>query len=255
MTATAQEPALETGVVLRGDCLKLMEKLPDASVDMICADLPYAQTRNSWDKRIPMAPLWEQYRRILAPRGVIALTASGVFGAEMVLAGGKLYRYSLVWKKNKPRGFLNSKRQPLRVHEDVHVFYRRQPKFTPIKTTGHAPVHAYTKHTSDGSNYGTTKRGISGGGSTERYPTSVLEIPVVNNDDEIKTHPTQKPTALGSWLIRAYTSPNDVVLDNACGTGAFLVAAAQTGRRWIGMELDRKFHRLAVERLSVPDPV
>ena len=203
------------------------------------ADLPYGITRNKWDKKIDLKRLWAQYRRILKPRGVVALTAQGVFGAELILAAPDLYRYSIVWKKNKPRGFLNVQRQPLRVHEDVLVYYKRQPSYSPQKTQGHPPAHGFTKHTSDGTNYGKTRLGVrSIGGQTDRYPTSILEIPVVNNDDKMKAHPTQKPEALAAWFIKTYTKPGDLVVDNACGSGAFLVAAKGLGRRFWGCDLD-----------------
>lgn len=226
--------------VLHGDCLELLRRVPDESVDLVLCDLPYALTENEWDKEIDPRLLWEHYARIMKPRGVVALTAQGAFGARLILAAERLYRYSLVWKKNKPRGFLNAKKQPLRIHEDVHVFYKQQPRYVPQKTTGHSPVHSYTKHTSDGTNYGSTKRGIKGGGSTERYPTSILEIPVVNNDDEIRVHPTQKPEALASWFIKSYTRPGGLVVDNACGSGAFLVAAKRLGRNYWGCDIDLK---------------
>ena len=168
----------------------------------------------------------------------MALTAQGVFGARLIVAAEDLYRYSIVWKKNKPRGHLNAKKQPLRIHEDVHVFYRRQPRYRPQKTTGHSPVHSYTKHTGDGTNYGKTRLGIKGGGSTERYPTTILEIPVVNNDDPIHVHPTQKPEELAAWFIKTYTRRGGLVVDNACGSGAFLVAAKRLDRRFWGCDTD-----------------
>ena len=225
--------------VLLGDCLDLLWRLDDESVDLVTADLPYGLTQNRWDQKIDVELLWEHYGRIIKPRGVIALTAQGVFGAELIVAAKELYRYSMVWKKNKTGGFLNVHRQPLRTHEDIHIFYRKQPRYTPIKTQGHAPTHAFTKHTSDGSNYGQTKRGISNkGGRTDRYPTSILEIPVVNNDDPIRVHSVQKPVELGAWFIRSFTRPGDLVVDNACGSGAFLVAAKRLGRRFWGCDID-----------------
>lgn len=247
---------MQTNTVLQGDCLELMPEIPDGAVDMILCDLPYGVTaRNRWDSVIPPEPLWKEYRRVVKEDGAIVLTAQGAFSAMMIMAARDIYRYSLVWQKNKPRGFLNANRQPLRIHEDILVFYGRQPVFHPQKTAGHDPVHSYTKHSSDGDNYGETKVGWVGGGSTERYPTSIIEIPVVNNEHPRKMHPTQKPVELGEWLINTYTNPGDLVLDNACGSGSFLVAAKRLGRRFLGMEKDEGFWKFARDRVAgeMPD--
>jgi len=237
--------------VLQVNCLDALPKIGDKSIDLILCDLPYGVTQNKWDRVIPLDKLWVQYKRIIKDKGVIALTAQGLFSAKLVNAAEDIFRYSLVWKKNKPRGFLNANRQPMRVHEDILIFYKKQPTYNPQKTRGHPPVHSYTKHSSDGSNYGKTKLGFSGGGSTERYPTSILEIPVVNESALI--HPTQKPILLGEWLIKSYTNEGDLVLDNACGSGSFLVAAKKLKRDYIGMENDGKYAAQAEKRLKALD--
>lgn len=235
-----------------GDCLDLMQNISSSSIDMIICDNPYQQTtQNKWDKIIPIEPLWKQYKRIIKDHGVICLTGQGLFSAKMIIAAQDIYRYSLIWKKNKPRGFLNANKQPLRIHEDILVFYKKQPIYNPQKTTGHSPVHSYIKHTTDGSNYGKTKLGVKGGGSTERYPTSIVEIDVVNNEDTDKFHSTQKPVELGKWLINTYTNVGDSVLDNACGSGSFLVAAKELGRNYIGMDISEEFVNFAKKRLEL----
>lgn len=249
-------------VVETGDCLQLMGRIEDQSVALVLCDLPYGLTQNDWDQPILMDPLWKHYRRILRPNGVIALSAYGVFGAKLILAGEDLYRYSITWKKNKPRGHLNAKRQPLRIHEDVHVFYRNQPVYNPQFTTGHKPRNSSSSKTgpakgSVGTNYRHYKRiNDKFGGSTSRFPTDVLEIPVVNNDSAEKVHPTEKPVALGEWFVLTYTKPGDLVVDNACGSGAFLVAAAKHGRRYWGCDLNKGFAKKAAKRLAkvVPCP-
>ena len=213
-----------------------MERLPANSVDLLFADLPYGITQNNWDKLIPMDCFWKQAKRVCKPRTALVFTTMQPFTALLVVSNIEWFRYEIIWKKNKVRGFLNAKRQPLRVHENVVVFYKDQPLYYPQMTTGHAAVHAYTKHTSDGTNYGTTKQGISGGGATTRYPTSVLDIPVVNNDSPERIHPTQKPVDLPAWFIRTYTLPGQLVLDPAAGSGSTLVAAKQLGRRFVGFE-------------------
>jgi site-specific DNA-methyltransferase (adenine-specific) len=161
-----------------------------------------------------------------------------------------MFRYDLIWRKNKSTGFLNANRMPLRQHESILVFYRRLPVYNPQKTVGHAPVHSFTKHTGDGTNYGRTKRGIQGGGQTDRHPTSVIDIPVVNNDSECKIHPNQKPVELFEYLIRTFTNEGAIVLDNCIGSGTTAVACLKAGRHFLGIEQDAEFHRLANKRVT-----
>lgn len=241
--------------IIHGDSIAQMRRLPDKSINLILCDLPYGVTKNSWDILIPMEPLWEQYRRIIADNGVIALTSQGIFTAKLMIAGEDIFRYTLVWEKNKTRGFYNVKKQPLRKHEDVLIFYKSPPIYNPQKTKNHPPVHSYTKHAGDTStNYGKSNPGFSGGGSTERYPTSIIQIPVVNEINE-RYHPTQKPVELGEWFVKTYTNENDVVLDNACGSGSFLIAAKKLNRRFIGIDSDLKYCETARKRLAaIPDP-
>lgn len=236
--------------IVHGDCLDVMMQIGDRSVDMVLCDLPFGVTaRNPWDVVIPFEPLWAQYRRIVKENGAIVLMGQGLFSAELILSARDLYKYSLIWRKNKPRGHLNAKKQPLRSHEDILVFYNKQPVYNPQKTTGHKPVGKYTKHSDNSLNYGKLKQGISGGGSTERYPTSVIDCSVVNNEDHDKFHPTQKPVELGEYLIKTYTNPGDLVLDNACGSAAFCVAAVRENRRFIGIEKDRTWCEKARTRI------
>lgn len=249
-------PSRDVDVVEHGDCLRLMEKIEDRSVALVLCDLPYGLTRNAWDQPIPMTRLWDHYRRIVRPDGVIALTAYGMFGARLQIAGEDLYRYTAIWKKNKPTGHLNARRQPLRIHESIHVFYDRRPVYQPQFTTGHKPRHSSSsKHGvakgSVGTNYSHYKRvNDELGGSTSRYPTDVIEIPIVNNDSPKKKHPTEKPVELGEWFVKTYTQPGDLVVDNACGSGAFLVAAAKNGRRYWGCDLQKRFVNVARKRLA-----
>lgn len=233
-----------------GDCLDIMPTIPDASVDMVLADLPYGVTQNEWDQIIPFFQLWSEYRRITKPNAAIVLTATQPFAAELIISNPKEFRYDLIWKKNKSTGFLNAKRMPLRQHESILIFYRRLPIYHPQKSHGYAPVHSFTKHTSDGSNYGKTKRGIRGGGQTDRYPTSVIDISVVNNDSTEKIHPNQKPVELFEYLIRTFTDGGAVVLDNAIGSGTTAIACLNTDRYFIGIEKDVQFCQLANKRIS-----
>lgn len=241
---------LKINNIITGDCLEILPTIPAESIDLILTDLPYEITsRNSWDKIIDPDALWKEYRRIIKSIGIIILTGWGLFSARMILSAPDLYKYTLIWKKNKPRGFLNAKKQPLRTHEDILVFYNKQPTYNPQFTYGHEPVHSY-RHSSCSNNYGESKIGFAGGGSTKRYPTSIVEIPVVNNDSSDRYHPTQKPIELGEYLIRTYTNDGDIVLDNCRGSGSFLIAAQNAGRNYIGIEIDPKMADIARKRLK-----
>ena len=232
------------------DCLRGMAQMPDASVDMVFADLPYGRTQNNWDNPLPLTDFWKQISRVCKRRAALVFTAMQPFTSLLVMSNLDWFRYEIIWKKNKVRGFLNAKRQPLRTHENVLVFYREQPEYQPQMTAGHAAVHSYTKHTSDGSNYGKTKCGISGGGATTRYPTSILEIAVVNNDSVDRIHPTQKPVDLPAWFIKTYTLPGQLVLDPTAGSGSTLIAAQQLNRRYIGFENDEMSFIKATDALK-----
>jgi site-specific DNA-methyltransferase (adenine-specific) len=226
---------LNVNRIYNGDCLELMKQIENKSINMIFCDLPYGVTsRNKWDSVIPPNLLWKQYERIITDNGAILLFGQDKFTAKMMLSNEKLHRYNIIWKKTTPTGFLNAKKMPLRIHEDIMVFYKKLPIYNPQKTAGHNPVHNYIKHTTDGNDYGKTKLGISGGGSTERYPTSVWEF--LTDKQKCSYHPTQKPIELCRYAIRTYTNKNDIVLDNCCGSGSIPLAAYIEGRNYIGID-------------------
>ena len=230
-----------------GDCLEAMKSIPDKSIDMILCDLPYETTRNRWDKMIDLEKLWEQYERIIKDNGAIVLFAQTPFDKVLGVSNLKLLRYEWIWEKTTATGHLNAKKMPMKAHENILVFYKKLPKYNPIKTTGHTPVHSYTKHQDDGSNYGKTKAGISGGGSTERYPRSVQKFKTDKQKEAL--HPTQKPVELLEYLIKTYTDENELVLDNCMGSGSTGVACVNTNRNFIGMELDNNYFNIAKERI------
>jgi site-specific DNA-methyltransferase (adenine-specific)/modification methylase len=210
-------------------------------------------TQNVWDSYIPLDKLWEQYRRIIKTNGVIALTSSGIFTARLILSQEKLFKYKWVWEKSKPTNFLNAKKQPLRKHEDVCIFYRRQPTYNPQMTQGMAYNKGVRKNQLTGC-YGDFEpvRVCSGG---DRYPTDVIYVKTAESEGEV-VHPTQKPVELGRYLIRTYTNPDDVVLDNACGSGSFLVAALLEGRNFIGIEKNEDvalFKRGEIDYITVAE--
>ena len=231
------------------DCMDEMEYIHDHHVDMVLADPPYQATRNKWDVPLPMDELWKELHRVCKKNAVIALHSGGMFTAKLMTSNTKDWRYNLVWHKTTPTGFLNANRMPLRAHEDICIFYRKTPvTYHPQKTAGNPPVHCFTKHTSDGSNYGKTKTGISGGGNTDRYPTSVLTFST--DKQRGAYHSTQKPVRLEEWLIKTYTDPGNVVLDFCMGSGSTGVAALNTGRSFFGIELDEGYYQIAVQRIK-----
>ena len=216
-----------------GDCLQCMKEIPDSSVDMILCDLPYGMTQNQWDCYIPLDRLWEQYLRVIKPNGAIVLTSQGVFTARLILSQPKLFKYKWIWEKSKPTNFLNAKKQPLRKHEDICVFYKRQPVYNPQMTPGDPYDKGVRKNQLSGSygDFGPVHVHSEG----ERYPTDIIYAKTAESEGPV-VHPTQKPVELGRYLIRTYTNPGAVVLDNAFGSGSFLVAALLEGRNFIGVE-------------------
>lgn len=230
--------------VIQGDCLEVMKGIPGKSVDMILCDLPYGTTQNKWDSVIDLHKLWYEYERIIKDNGVIALTSQGIFTAKLIMSNEKLFKYKIIWIKSKPTNFLNAKKQPLRKHEDICIFYKKQPDYNPQMTSGEPYDKGVRKDQFTGS-YGDFKpRHVKSDGG--RYPNDVITIEEQNIDDfvYIKTaesegrvvHPTQKPIELGRYLIRTYTKAGDIILDNACGSGSFLLSALLEGRKFIGIE-------------------
>jgi len=229
------------GTLHQGDCLEAMRSIEDQSIDLILCDFPYGTTQNKWDSVIPLDQLWVQYRRIIKPRGVIALSSQGVFTARLILSNESWFRYKFVWIKSKPTNFLNARRQPLRQHEDICVFYNSQPKYRPVMSYGEPYDKGIRKAQYTGS-YGNFKP-VLVRSNGKRFPTDTLYCKTAESEAGGRVwHPTQKPVALGRYLIRLFTREGDQVLDNAFGSGSFLVAAALEGRRFIGIERNEEVH-------------
>lgn len=229
-----------------GDCLDLMGQLPDASVDMVLADLPYGTSRNRWDSVIDLAELWTAYERIAKPNAAIVLTAAQPFTSILVSSNLGMFKYDWVWSKTIGSGQLNARRQPLRTHESVLVFYRKQPTYNAQMTAG-APYRATRRGSQwDDRGYNQQRDHVAVNTGT-RVPKTVLQVP---NPRIRGGHPTQKPVELFEYLIRTYTDPGDVVLDNVLGSGTTAVAAEALERRWIGMEDDPEFVEMADRRIA-----
>lgn len=223
---------LELNIVKNINCIEGAKQIKDCSIDMIFCDLPFGETQNEWDKIIPFDKLWEIINRVKKPNAAVCLFAKGKFVGRLMCSNLESYRYKVVCKKRQPKGHLNAKKMPMKAHEDVLVFYDGLPIYNPQKTTGHKPVNSYTKHQTDGSNYGATKIGISGGGSTERYPVDVLEFAW----DTYPVHPTQKPLELCEWFIKTYTNEEMTILDLTTGYGSIPLAAVKLNRNFIAFD-------------------
>ena len=225
--------------VVEGDCLDVMKHIPSNSIDMILCDLPYGTTQNQWDSVIPLDKLWKHYERIIKDNGVITLTAQGLFSAKLMLSNPKLFKYKIVWVKSKPTNFLNAKKQPLRKHEDILIFYKRQPNYNPQMAKGEPYNKGFRKDQLTGS-YGDFKT-VEVKSNGERYPTDVVYFKTAESEGPVY-HPTQKPIELGRYLIKTFTNPGDIVLDNTCGSGSFLVSAVLEGRKFVGIEKNQEVY-------------
>ena len=237
--------------LFEGDCLEYMEKIPDGSVDMILCDLPYGMTQNQWDCYIPLEELWKQYKRVIKQNGAIVLTSNGVFTAKLIVSQPGIFKYKWVWEKSKPTNFLNAKKQPLRKYEDVCVFYKKQPTYHPQMTPGEPYDKGVRKDQLCG-NYGDFDP-VHVASKGERYPTDIIYIKTAESEGAVY-HPTQKPVELGRYMVRTYTNPGDVVLDNTFGSGSFLVAALMEGRNFIGIEKNENvalFKREEIDYIEV----
>lgn len=236
--------------LFEGECLEVLAHFSSASIDMVLCDLPYGTTQNKWDSVIDLNELWKAYHRVVKPTGAIVLTSQGAFTAKLILSNEQGFKYKLVWEKSKPTNFLNSKKQPLRKHEDICVFYRRQPTYNPQMSEGVPYDKGVRKDQLSGS-YGDFKPcHVQSDG--ERYPTDVIYFKTAESEGAV-WHPTQKPVELARYLIRTYTNPGDIVLDNACGSGSFLVAAALEGRDFCGIEKNEDVHLFKKDAIDYID--
>lgn len=229
--------------LLKGDCLELMQTIPDKRVDLIICDLPFGVTRCDWDSVIPIAPLWKQYKRIIKDNGAIVLFASQPFTTKLIHSNFKEYRYNWYWKKNNATGGAFAKVQPMRCIEDVCVFYKRKPTYNP------QGLVKLDKPIINKGNYKTDVYKWRGKDSTQEYtcyPKHLIEF----KKDKTNLHPTQKPVTLLEYLIKTYTDAGETVLDNCMGSGSTGVACINTGRKFIGIELDERYFNIAKERID-----
>ena len=231
--------------LMLGDCLERMKEIPDGSVDMVLTDPPYGTTACKWDSIIDLDLMWVQLKRIIKPNGAIVLTASQPFTTTLIASNMKMFRYCWVWEKTEPTGFLNAKKMPMRAHEDIVLFYKKLPLYLPIKTKGHE-LKRSRKAADHTELYGRQDKPTEYH-STERYPRSVIQFRTDKRKSNL--HPTQKPVALIEYLIKTYTNEGDEVLDFTMGSGTTGVACVNTGRRFIGIEMDEGYFATAMQRI------
>jgi len=235
-----------------GDCLDVMQGIPDGSVDMVCTDPPFGTTDCKWDSVIPFEPMWAQLKRIVKPNGAIVIMAQTPFDKMLGASNIADLRYEWIWQKESGSGHLNAKKAPMKNHENALVFYTVPPTYNPQMRIGFNPytrAQGKTKSQNYGSqtksqNYG-SQTGVITISNGERYPLSVLEFA----RDKNKTHPTQKPVALMEYMLRTYTNAGETVLDFTMGSGTTGVAAANTARRFIGIEIDADYFAVAQSRI------
>jgi DNA modification methylase len=236
-------------MLYNADMFDVLPTLGDSSIDLLLTDFPYGtlNKRNTWDNIIDYGEFWKEANRVCKPNAAVISTAAQPFTSVLISSNFRDFRYTLVWEKSKATGYLNSKKQPLRAHEDIVVFYRKQPTYNPQMTAG----KPYDKGTAvrDTEVYAKQTKAVHVKNETGlRYPRSVLYF--VTAESEGKHHPTQKPVDLFRWLIRTYSNVGDVVLDPCMGGGTTGIAAALEGREFVGIEREREYFQVCEKRIS-----
>ncbi len=249
----------DTVFIQQGDCLELMKKIPDKHIDMILCDLPYGTTDCKWDTVIPFEPLWEQYERVIKPNGCVALFGSEPFSTYLRMSNIKNYKYDLIWEKHKPSNFALANKQPMKYHENISIFYKKQPTYNPqmikrdserIQQGQNVDYVGVSINHGELNSLKTVKRSFHKYSATEKLPSSILKFNAVqSNSKEKLPHPTQKPVALMEYLIKTYTQENEIVLDNTMGVASTGVACVNLNRKFIGYELDEKYFEIGKNRL------
>ncbi len=229
--------------LIRGDCLEIMKNIPRGKVDMILCDLPYGTTQCKWDIVIPFEPLWEQYKRIIKDNGAIVLFGSQPFTSALIMSNLKMFKYCWTWDKITAKGHLVAKHRPMQQTEDIVVFGKNKVNYYPIMID--RPKNEIQR------TYEASRTEIMGGISKKKvkvydkwYPKTLLRFKT-----ERGLHPTQKPVALLEYLIKTYTTEGEIILDNCMGSGSAGVAAINTNRKFIGIELEQNYFDIAKNRI------
>lgn len=239
--------------LILGDCLEQMALLPSSSVDMVLTDLPYGTTACKWDAVIPLEPLWKEWLRLCRTDGAIVLTAAQPFTSQLINSNLKCFAYTWVWDKGVGASFVQAKRMPMRVHEDVVVFSpsKKTPRYFPQMVPRDKPLTVKESKACKNAAIPINPRPAKT--YTESYPRSI-QFFSSRSADSRGLHPTQKPVALMEYLINTYTLPGETILDCTMGSGTTGVAAANTGREFIGIERDPAYFEIAKTRLNLCEP-
>lgn len=242
---------MKLNTIYNEDGLEGMKRIPDKSVDMILCDLPYGTTACKWDTIIPFEPLWEQYERVIKDNGAIVLTASQPFTSALVMSNPKLFRYEIIWKKERPTNFMMAKKQIMKYHENILIFYKKNGTFHPQmierkeKNKRRNKPRGLENQVWGIQNNGKYSERVLSGTNDLIYPNSIIEFSM-----ERGLHPTQKPVTLFEYLIKTYTNEGDTVLDNCMGSGTTAIACLNTNRNFIGFELDEEYYNIAQDRIE-----
>jgi site-specific DNA-methyltransferase (adenine-specific) len=233
-----------------------MNRIPDKSIDMILCDLPYGTTSSKWDNIIPFEPLWEQYNRVIKENGAIVLFSSQPFTTDLINSNRSMFRQELIWYKNIKTGSALAKKRPLKQHENIIVFYKKQPTYNPQMEMR---TEDELKRLSKNSECKSNKNNVIGDLNNKiqkrenmlyKYPTTILQFNgVFNRSGEKTDHPNQKPIELLKWLISTYSNEGELILDNCMGSGSTAIACMETKRNYIGFETDLTYYNITEKRI------
>jgi len=235
-------------ILLQGDCLEVLDSLPTNKIDLVILDLPYGSTDNEWDVKINLTELWKHLKRVCTNKCCYIFFTTTRFGYDLITSNPKWFRYDLVWNKIKPAGFLNSKRQPMRGHEMMYVFYNKQPTYN-IDANHSLVSYSDTGNANSSTCYSNPDLKKMRTVYEPRLPQSILNFETVNNKNK-RFHPTEKPVELLEWLIKYYSNEGDFVLDPTCGAGGTLLAAMNLNRNCYGIEMNETYYNTAKNRLD-----
>lgn len=245
---------IKLNTIYNEDCLEGMKRIPDGSVDMVLCDLPYGTTQLKLDTCLPFDKLWEQWLRVCKTNAAIVLFSSQPFTTDLINSNRKMFRYEIIWEKTMKSLFLSANKRPLKQHENIVVFYRKQPTYNPIKSHVDEKARTRLNKVSRSKLYGGYKESYYTSDGT-RYPSDIIKFSNWNgalfgNKDRNVAHPTNKPVDLCEYLIKTYTNEGELVLDNCMGSGTTAVACVNTGRNFIGFELDEGYWQISQQRIA-----
>ena len=225
---------IELDNIYNMDCLVGMKLIPDGTIDAVICDLPYGTTANKWDSVIPFDKLWEQYNRIIKEDGAICLFSQQPFTSALVMSNPQMFRYEWIWEKNRTTGFLNAANAPMKAHENVCIFYKKQPTYNPQFLQGEP--YKTKRGPIKSKNYELEQKCTETINDGKRYPIDIVQF----SSEMDGFHPTQKPVDLLRYLVLTYTNEGDTVLDNCMGSGTTAIACIKEKRHFIGFELHLK---------------